>query len=58
MGMTLLAVKPRGCKNSYLGNLWRLCPHHHTLKTLYGWRVVTDADGIHQLVPPDDPDPP
>jgi hypothetical protein len=39
-------------------NLWRLCPHHHTLKTLYGWRVVTDQDGIHHLVPPDDPDPP
>jgi hypothetical protein len=39
-------------------NLWRLCPHHHTLKTLYGWRVVTDQHGIHHLVPPDDPDPP
>jgi hypothetical protein len=39
-------------------NLWRLCSHHHTLKTLYGWRVVTDEHGIHHLVPPDDPDPP
>jgi len=26
------------------------------LKTLYGWRVATDADGIHHLVPPDDED--
>jgi 5-methylcytosine-specific restriction endonuclease McrA len=33
-------------------NLWRLCPHHHTLKTLYGWRVTTGTDGIHHLVPP------
>jgi uncharacterized protein DUF222/HNH endonuclease len=39
-------------------NLWRLCPHHHTLKTLYGWRVATDHNGIHHLVAPDDPDPP
>jgi len=39
-------------------NLWRLCPHHHTLKTLYDWRVVTDRDGIRHLVAPDDPDPP
>jgi hypothetical protein len=34
-------------------NLWRLCPHHHTLKTLYGWRVITGPDGTHHLVPPD-----
>jgi hypothetical protein len=39
-------------------NLWKLCVHHHTLKTLYGWRVVTDEHGVRQLVPPDDPDPP
>ena len=38
-------------------NLWRLCPHHHTLKTLYGWRVVTDAEGIHHLFLPDDTEP-
>jgi len=38
-------------------NLWRVCPHHHTLKTIYKWRVITDPDGFHQLVPPDDPDP-
>ena len=46
------------CDYSSLDNLWRLCPQHHTLKTLYGWRVVTDQDGIHHLVAPDDPDPP
>jgi HNH endonuclease len=39
-------------------NTWRICPHHHTLKTLYGYRVVTDENEIRHLVPPDDPDPP
>jgi hypothetical protein len=39
-------------------NLWRLCRHHHKLKTFYGHRVVD-----RRLVPPtedhpDDPDPP
>jgi hypothetical protein len=38
-------------------NLWRLCVHHHKLKTFYRWRVV-EQNGIRQLVPPDDPDPP
>jgi Domain of unknown function (DUF222)/HNH endonuclease len=38
-------------------NLWRLCVHHHKLKTFYQWRVVED-NGIRQLVAPDDPDPP
>jgi hypothetical protein len=38
-------------------NLWRLCVHHHKLKTFYRWRVAED-NGIRQLVPPDDPDPP
>jgi hypothetical protein len=38
-------------------NVWRLCVHHHKLKTFYGWRVV-EEHGIRQLVPPDDPDPP
>jgi hypothetical protein len=37
-------------------NTWRLCPHDHTLKTIYGWRVVTDEHGVHRLVPPDHPD--
>jgi hypothetical protein len=39
-------------------NLWRICRHHHKLKTFYGYRVVR-----RQLIPPtgdhpDDPDPP
>jgi hypothetical protein len=34
-------------------NLWRLCRHHHKLKTFYGYRVVG-----RRLVPPDAPDPP
>jgi hypothetical protein len=34
-------------------NLWRLCRHHHRLKTFYGYRVVG-----RRLVAPDDPDPP
>jgi hypothetical protein len=38
-------------------NTWRLCAHHHTLKTIYKWRVVTDDDGIRHLVPPDDTEP-
>ncbi|HKF92282.1 MAG TPA: DUF222 domain-containing protein [Acidimicrobiia bacterium] len=38
-------------------NLWRLCSHHHRLKTYEGWKVV-GRNGIRDLVPPDDPDPP
>ena len=43
-------------------NLWRLCPHHHHLKTYFGW-VVVGEPGNWDLVPPpserpDDPDPP
>jgi hypothetical protein len=51
----IIPVEARGPTNKE--NLWRLCPHHHTLKTLYGWHVVTDPDGIHHLVPPDDTEP-
>ena len=40
-----------------LDNLWRLCSHHHRLKTYEGWRVV-GRNGTRDLVPPDDPDPP
>jgi 5-methylcytosine-specific restriction endonuclease McrA len=39
-------------------NTWKLCPHHHDLKTIYGWRVVTDPGGTRRLIPPDHPDPP
>jgi hypothetical protein len=38
-------------------NLWRICPHHHHLKTYFGWRV-TGTTHDWELVPPDDPDPP
>ena len=38
-------------------NLWRLCRHHHKLKTFYGWKVV-GPPGNRTLVAPDDPDPP
>jgi hypothetical protein len=38
-------------------NTWRICPHHHFLKTHPGWRVVGEP-GNWDLVPPDDPDPP
>ena len=40
-----------------LDNLWRLCSHHHRLKTYGGW-IVTGQNGDRDLVPPDDPDPP
>jgi hypothetical protein len=52
----IIAVTGRGPTSEE--NLWRLCPHHHTLKTIYGWRVVIDEHGIRNLIPPDDPDPP
>jgi hypothetical protein len=39
-----------------LANLWRLCPHHHDLKTYFGWRVIGEP-GNWDLVPPDGPDP-
>jgi hypothetical protein len=32
-------------------NTWRLCPHHHGLKTNRGWRVV-GGPGTWDLVPP------
>lgn len=34
-----------------LANLWRLCPHHHDLKTYRGYRVV-GGPGERTLVPP------
>jgi hypothetical protein len=51
----IIAVEDHGPTSQE--NLWRLCSHHHKLKTFYGWRVV-EEHGIRQLVPPDDPDPP
>jgi Domain of unknown function (DUF222) len=40
-----------------IGNTWRICTHHHHLKTYLGWKVVGEP-GNWDLVPPDDPDPP
>jgi 5-methylcytosine-specific restriction endonuclease McrA len=40
-----------------IANAWRICSHHHVLKTYFGWRVVGEP-GNWDLVPPDDPDPP
>jgi Domain of unknown function (DUF222) len=37
-------------------NTWRICPHHHFLKTYAGRRVVGEP-GNWDLVPPDGPDP-
>jgi Domain of unknown function (DUF222)/HNH endonuclease len=37
-------------------NLWRLCSHHHRLKTYGGWKVIGN-NGDRNLAPPD-PDPP
>jgi len=34
-----------------LANLWRICSHHHALKTYTGWKVV-DETGGRDLVPP------
>ena len=34
-----------------IANLWRLCSHHHALKTYGGWRVVGE-NGDRDLVPP------
>jgi 5-methylcytosine-specific restriction endonuclease McrA len=40
-----------------VANTWRVCPHHHVLKTYFRWKVV-DKRGNWNLVPPDHPDPP
>ena len=34
-----------------LDNLWRICTHHHALKTHGGWRVI-GRNGDRDLVPP------
>jgi hypothetical protein len=34
-----------------LYNLWRICKHHHILKTLFGW-IVTGDGADRDLVPP------
>jgi Domain of unknown function (DUF222) len=51
----VVAVEDQGQTNIH--NTWRICPHHHYLKTHRNWRVVGEP-GNWDLVPPDDPDPP
>ncbi len=51
----VVPVAERG--RTELANLWRLCSHHHRLKTYGGW-IVVGQNGDRDLVPPDDPDPP
>jgi hypothetical protein len=34
-----------------LTNTWRICSHHHLLKTYFGWRVIDTPEG-RDLVPP------
>jgi 5-methylcytosine-specific restriction endonuclease McrA len=34
-----------------LANLWRICSHHHALKTYTGWKVVDETRG-RDLAPP------
>jgi hypothetical protein len=51
----IVALEDHG--RTEIDNLWRLCSHHHRLKTYEGWKVV-GRNGTRDLVPPDDPDPP
>jgi 5-methylcytosine-specific restriction endonuclease McrA len=57
----VVPVEDQGETNVH--NTWRICPHHHFLKTFKGWRVVGEP-GNWDLVPPDasytadTPDPP
>ena len=41
-----------------LQNLWRICPHHHFLKTYCGWVVVGQLGDWNLVPPPDGKDPP
>ncbi len=51
----VVPVEKRGETNVL--NTWRICPHHHYLKTYAGWKVVGEP-GNPDLVAPDHPDPP
>jgi Domain of unknown function (DUF222)/HNH endonuclease len=51
----IVALEDHG--RTEVDNLWRLCSHHHRLKTYEGWKVV-GRNGTRDLVPRDDPDPP
>ena len=45
----IVPVAEHGCTE--VANLWRICTHHHDLKTYFGWRVVGE-NGDRDLVPP------
>jgi hypothetical protein len=45
----VVPLADHGCTE--LDNLWRLCAHHHRLKTFGGW-TVNGANGARDLVPP------
>jgi hypothetical protein len=42
-------------RHTVLGELDRLCGHHHNLKSRKGWALVTTPEGVVELVPPTDP---
>jgi Domain of unknown function (DUF222) len=42
-------------RHTVLGELRRLCDHHHDLKTHQGWAFIERADGSIDCVAPDDP---
>jgi Domain of unknown function (DUF222)/HNH endonuclease len=45
----VIPLADHGCTE--LDNLWRLCSHHHRLKTYGGW-TVNGQNGARDLVPP------
>jgi hypothetical protein len=42
-------------RHTVLGELRRLCDHHHDLKTHQGWAFIARADGSIDCVAPEDP---
>jgi hypothetical protein len=51
----IIPVEEGGTTDEF--NTWRVCGHHHKLKTFYGW-TVTGPPGARQLIPPDGREPP
>ena len=51
----VVAIKGGG--RTERGNLWRLCPRHHDLKTNHCWQI-TGTTHAWDLAPPDSPDDP
>jgi hypothetical protein len=48
-------IEWRHTRHTTLGELDRLCDHHHDLKTYKGWALVRGHDGTLDMVPPTDP---